>query len=624
MALDTFRRLPVTIDLANDPLKPIRVNQGDWLGRILHVRVTDDHVPVTDTGITARLTFNTSDPNTVSTLSLADGSAAGDFVPMTRTSASDTATFEAAIPAAALTRSGEITMGVDLLDPNGSVIASRPFKAIVDPSNINLNLKLSDGRGYLEALFQSMQELAQSAQDYAQIAQDASKNFGIAIGTVTTVDSTEDANATIDSNEGSKLLNLWIPRGPAGPQGVRGEQGPIGPQGPVGPTGAGLVIKGSTDSQDKLPTTGMQEGYGYLVGQHLWMWTNNAWKDMGQFMGPAGQSLFLATVKVEPNTQVAKSSITVGAGQTLKVGDGILSNDGNTYTIQTVEDDLVTVGDKVSSINVGVQGPKGNGWHVANIDVSSSTAFAATALSPGNPAVGDIIVDANGDVYTVMAVAGEQVTPSAAIRNADGSSLTLRGPQGPQGIQGEKGDKGFTTVSSEVVEGSEVKATLNGTDLHFALPTKGEKGEKGDPGEPGPKGDPGESITGPEGPQGPAGPQGEPGADGKDGVQESQVRSMISSATSGMLTQSTADSRYVSKGDYQALDATTLTVGGGSGQIAISSSGIEMRWGAGGYGAHVDVQPNYAAISYGSKCHIMVQSDGVWAQGTDGIAKKLA
>lgn len=440
MALATNRRIPVVINLANDYQPPIRLNQGDLAGRVIRVIVTDNGAPVTD-NLKARLTYNTNP---------ASATSAGDFVPMNPVSGAATATFEKPVPTSALTRSGEIMMGVDVLDGD-TVIASRPFKALVDPSVINYDATTDDGRGYFEAMLKNIQDYADLAQEYAKAAQDAAANFGITIGTVDTVEPGGKATATLDKNAGQNILNLGIPKGDVGPQGVRGEQGPVGPQGPRGEVGTGLRIRGSVADAGDLPNSGMEEGDGYLVNSDLYIYVDGKWSNKGPFTGPAGAGIYLAGVKVEPNTTVSKSSITLAKGQSVKVGDSILGSDGRMFTVQTVADDNFTVGPVAATINVGVAGPKGD--------------------------------------------KGET------------------GPQGPQGPKGEKGDMPFTTVSSETVDGSAVTAALNGTDLHLKLPTKGAKGDqgpagpKGDPGERGPQG--------PQGERGATGAQGEPGKDGK-------------------------------------------------------------------------------------------------------------
>lgn len=76
--------------------------------------------------------------------------------------------------------------------------------------------------------------------------------------------------------------------GAIGPQGIQGPQGEQGIQGPKGDTGQGLEIKGKVDITSQLPATAA-EGDGYLVGEELYVWTANTWKDCGQIQGPAGK-----------------------------------------------------------------------------------------------------------------------------------------------------------------------------------------------------------------------------------------------------------------------------------------------------------------------------------------------
>ena len=537
MALASNRRIPVLINLANDYQPAIRLNQGDLAGRTVRVVVTDNGAPVTD-NLKARLTYNTDPKN---------ASSVGDFVPMNPVSGAATATFEKPVPTSALTRSGEIMMGVDILDGD-TVIASRPFKALVDPSVINYDATTDDGRGYFEAMLKNIQDYADLAHEYAQAAQDAAANFGISIGTVDTVEPGGKATATLDKNAGQNILNLGIPQGEVGPQGVPGPQGPTGPQGPKGDVGTGLRIRGSVTSTNDLPTSGVEQGDGYLVGTDLYIRIGDNWENQGAFTGPAGAAVYLSAVKVEPNTTVAKSSITLGPNQTIKVGDTILSSDGRTYQVKTVAEDNFTVGALISSINVGVAGPKGD----------------------------------TGDT----------------------------GPQGPQGPKGDKGDLAFTTVSSEVVEGSNVSATLKGTDLHFALPTKG---AKGDAGPQGPKGDPGE--------RGPAGPQGERGATGAQGPAGQDGRDGETPSLSGYATQNWCQNQFVDKSDYQSFDpnAQTIRLGGGSGTMSLDASATHLRYGS---SARVDLSGSIAGLVFGNY-NINITSNGIFAVGPTGT-KRLA
>lgn len=64
-------------------------------------------------------------------------------------------------------------------------------------------------------------------------------------------------------------------------RGDTGSQGPIGPVGPQGKQGNGLVVRGKADKEENLPTTGNNQGDGYLVGTSLYIWIDGSWQNMG-------------------------------------------------------------------------------------------------------------------------------------------------------------------------------------------------------------------------------------------------------------------------------------------------------------------------------------------------------
>ncbi|WP_225425096.1 phage baseplate upper protein [Lentilactobacillus parafarraginis] len=64
-------------------------------------------------------------------------------------------------------------------------------------------------------------------------------------------------------------------------RGDTGSQGPIGPEGPQGKQGNGLVVRGKADKEENLPTTGNNQGDGYLVGTDLYIWIDGSWQNMG-------------------------------------------------------------------------------------------------------------------------------------------------------------------------------------------------------------------------------------------------------------------------------------------------------------------------------------------------------
>lgn len=67
------------------------------------------------------------------------------------------------------------------------------------------------------------------------------------------------------------------------------------------------------------------------------------------------------------------------------------------------------------------------------------------------------------------------------------------------------------------------------------------------------------------------------------------------------------------RSDYTSLDSTTLTVGGGSGQLVINTTALQLIYGE----AHVDLNSRYCALAFGSY-NIMVNSSGVHINGSKG------
>lgn len=167
--------------------------------------------------------------------------------------------------------------------------------------------------------------------------------------------------------------------------------------------------------------------------------------------------------------------------------------------------------------DAGDQGPKGDSGRsvrVARIDVTDNSDVAFSSLSPSDGiAVGDTVVDAAGDVYTVESV---NSGASTAHVGAKLEGVSLKGPQGPAGADGKDGT-GVTILGSyddiEALQeahptGSAGDAYLVEGDLYVWSATEsawknvgtiqGPQGPKGDTGAQGPKGDTG--ATGPAGP----------------------------------------------------------------------------------------------------------------------------
>ena len=604
MALDEYRTTTITIDRANDYVAPVRLNPDDVNGRIIKARVTDNGAPVDATGLSARLTWNEkpSDPNEP-----------GNYRMMTPVSGESTAAWSAPIPqsAANAVKHGDILMGVQVIDPDGGVIASRAFTGMVEPSVLNLNATTDGGKNWFEAQADKAESAADRAESAANGVQSAIANFGVEAGVVTTVDPGQPAKVTVRKNNGLNTLDFEIPRGRNGEQGERGPAGvttvrvsqlpagsdptasvedgvlalgiPAGLQGARGPQGNGLVIKGSAESPDVLPQEGNQVGDARLVRGSVWIWYQDdgegtpSWHDCGELQGPSGHGMWTANTDHAANTQVPFTDLNgVTASNTPVAGDVMLMPNGNVMHIQGVDESTVTLGGQYTTFNVGVQGPQGP---------AGVTEVTVTTLDPGQQATCKL----------------------------EGQHLTFNIPRGEQGEQGEPGPSGVRSVTATVIEsGEQPSAEFDQESGHLTLKLpmggvpgpagatpeigangnwwidgedtgKPSRGDKGDPGEKGDKGD-----TGPQGPQGVQGP---PGEDGKDGETPS---------LSGYATQSWCRDEFVDKGDYTSLDSQTLTIGGGAGKIRISSTGIEISYGQ----AVLKATSSQASIEYGNNAFV--------------------
>lgn len=169
----------------------------------------------------------------------------------------------------------------------------------------------------------------------------------------------------------------------------------------------------------------------------------------------------------------------------------------------------------------GATGAKGGSVRVASIDVKDNSDVAFSALAPSDGVqVGDVVIDANGDVYVVASV-----NPGASTAHVGTAveGVTVKGPQGLKGDQGPRGADGTSiTVKGAVADKANLPADaaigdtyVTSGDGHMWVKTsasgdrqwtdlgemKGPKGDKGDTGAAGVKGE-----TGAPGPQGPAGP----------------------------------------------------------------------------------------------------------------------
>lgn len=221
-------------------------------------------------------------------------------------------------------------------------------------------------------------------------------------------------------------------------------KGDKGDKGDPGKDGTGVTIKGSYDTEDELNKahkTGVP-GDAYLVNGELYVWDDEgkAWKNVGSIEGPQGPA--------GPKGDKGDTGAAGPAGPQGETGAaGPAGPEG-------------PKGDKGDTGEAGVNGVS---IHYANFDVGSSEAFPTTALTPGNPSVNDLVVDTQGQLYSVVNVADGNVTPSDALKTADDVTFTLRGADGSKGDKGDAGEAGPKGDAGNIIalgQGAPTDATV--------------------------------------------------------------------------------------------------------------------------------------------------------------------
>lgn len=198
----------------------------------------------------------------------------------------------------------------------------------------------------------------------------------------------------------------------------------------------------------------------------------------------------------------------------------------------------------------GEQGPKGDAGkstRLAKVNVGSNTDVQLTDLVDATGlAVGDVVIDVNGETYTVTALG------DGTFHVSNVTEVNLKGPKGEQGDQGEqgvqgvpgaKGDKGdpfaiaktfasvqemndgfatdgvpegaFVVISTaDVNDADNAKLFVKGADAYtYLTDMSGAQGLTGPQGEQGPQG-----VAGPKGDKGDTGETGAKGDKGDPGL----------------------------------------------------------------------------------------------------------
>lgn len=486
MALDSFRRIVIEIDTANDYIAPIILSRGDVNGRTLVVKLTDNGKPVTNTdGLVVKLAYKSAGQNS------------GWVKTMTKVGGYDTAAWSCSAPGSVL--NSEYAIMCIQICQGSDVVCSRTFRAAVDKPIINLNPGSDEGDAVkaLQEILASLDE-QQAKFDAAEKKREQDfKNAATKVNAsvitnvdVTTLGPGSEATVSIVKGESGQALTLGIPRGAKGdtgakgdrgekgeqgPQGIKGPQGPKGLQGDVGPQGE-QGIQGPKGPQGPKGETGPQGERGIQGPQ-----------------GPKGDPFTYSdftedqinNLKNGPKGDKGDPGETGPQGPQGPQGPKGPKGDPFTYNDFTEAQIAGLKGPQGPKGETGPQGPQGEKGDVG----------------PQGP---------NG----IQGEKGEKGDPGET------GPQGPKGPQGPQGLQGLQGPQGDTGPAGAQGEpgpqgpkGGVGPQGPKGDPFTYDDFTEaqlaGLKGPKGDRGEQGPKGE-----TGPQGPQGPQGPKGDPGSTG--------------------------------------------------------------------------------------------------------------
>lgn len=218
-------------------------------------------------------------------------------------------------------------------------------------------------------------------------------------------------------------------------------------KGPKGDQGTGLLLKGSVATEGDLPADNNKAGDAYLVAGSLHVWDGTQWVDGGSIQGPSGEGFHTITTAVADDAKVAIADIVPNTSVT--VGDSLVDANGDVRPIVATDDTNATLGKKTISLKgvagakgdpgeAGAQGVAGLSVRVVNAAVDANGTVNVADLKPNtNVAVGDTVIDNEGDVYTITAVDAEAGTATVGDVLAN-----IKGAKGDPGDAGAKGDKG--------------------------------------------------------------------------------------------------------------------------------------------------------------------------------------
>lgn len=237
-----------------------------------------------------------------------------------------------------------------------------------------------------------------------------------------------------------------------------------------------------------------------------------------------------ANAKAQADAAAASATAAANAKKAAETAQGMAETAANTATTKATEA-TTKASEAAKSAQAAAESAKTAAYamRLTSANMSASGTAAISSLTPStNAKVGDTVIDPDGEVFSITAVAGGNFTVGAKL-------TSLKGPQGVQGPRGPQGDtgaplsiKGSFPTLDELQEqhptGALGDAYMVGTHLYSwngsawqdVGDIKGPKGDKGDQGVQGEKGATGAAgAQGPKGEIGATGPTGPTGAAGK-------------------------------------------------------------------------------------------------------------
>ncbi|EEI25793.1 hypothetical protein [Lentilactobacillus hilgardii] len=217
-------------------------------------------------------------------------------------------------------------------------------------------------------------------------------------------------------------------------RGDTGSQGPIGPVGPQGKQGNGLVVRGKADKEENLPTTGNNQGDGYLVGTDLYIWIDDSWQNMGSITPDLADYVKVADMNNALNTKVNVTDMRKPASDVAGIEEVNAKQDKIAYTpaddskvvhstdTSNWQKQKITNDDGSVLVNVA-SGDLSNA--ISNLTIGFYTLYCSTDVinspsikplrgfihitwygSAGHNVGGGTLVDEDGIAYTVTALQG--------------------------------------------------------------------------------------------------------------------------------------------------------------------------------------------------------------------------